>query len=118
MAHAASRHAGNDPQPDAQGADTEIVVRDFCAAVERHMKTATPLPVDDRLLAAALIAAARAYSARVENEMRAIPLDFRSVTGTEAGTAVTALMRAADLNLLDLAMWFHRPDTAESERQQ
>lgn len=67
-------------------------------------------PVGDEALRRLLTAAVRAYAAKVEAEEREIaPFLAGRVTPTEAVIAACAMIRAVDLNLFDVAMWFRRP---------
>ena len=64
---------------------------------------------DARDIATVLGAAARLYSARVERDGVAFPpVERDALTATETVTLVSELLRAADLNVFDLAMWFRR----------
>jgi hypothetical protein len=58
-------------------------------------------------LAAAFAALARLSAARAEQEP-ALPVARDALTATETVTVVSGLLRAADLNVFDLAMWFRR----------
>ena len=58
----------------------------------------------------ALTSAVKRYAARVENAGYAAPVvEKHSITATEAVLAICELMRAADLNPFDVAMWYRRP---------
>ena len=58
----------------------------------------------------ALTDAVRRYAARVESTGCAAPVvEKNSITATEAVLAICELMRAADLNPFDVAMWYRRP---------
>jgi hypothetical protein len=61
-------------------------------------------------LARWMTAAVRTYSARCEQQ-RAAPsvVQPNALTATEVVTVVSELIRAADMNLFDVAMWFRRP---------
>jgi hypothetical protein len=64
---------------------------------------------DAKDVATVLAAAARLYSARVERDGAAFPpVERDALTATETVTLVSGLLRAADLNVFDLAMWFRR----------
>lgn len=56
-------------------------------------------------------AAVKAYAARYEacGGATAPPIDRGRVSATEVVIVASELMRAQDLNLLDVAMWFGRP---------
>jgi hypothetical protein len=61
--------------------------------------------VPEQQLAAAFAALARLSAARGEHEL---PVARDALTATETVTVVSGLLRAADLNVFDLAMWFRR----------
>jgi hypothetical protein len=63
--------------------------------------------VPQQQLAAAFAALARLAAARAEQEP-ALPVARDALTATETVTVVSGLLRAADLNVFDLAMWFRR----------
>jgi hypothetical protein len=83
---------------------------DFCAAAEAALAKAEPGAVPDEALRRVLTAAVRLYAAKVEDGGAEIPpFDEGTVTATETVVASCAMIRAADLNLFDVAMWFRRP---------
>jgi len=56
-----------------------------------------------------MTAAVRAYAAKAEiEEVREAPVDADQVTATDVVVVVSELLRAVDLNLFDLAMWYRR----------
>ena len=58
----------------------------------------------------ALTSAVKRYAARVETSGCETPVvEKNSITATEAVLAICELMRAADLNPFDVAMWYRRP---------
>jgi hypothetical protein len=61
--------------------------------------------IPEQQLAAAFTALARLSAARGEHEL---PVARDALTATETVTVVSGLLRAADLNVFDLAMWFRR----------
>jgi hypothetical protein len=63
--------------------------------------------VPEPQLAAAFAALARLSAARAEQEP-VLPVARDALTATETVTVVSGLLRAADLNVFDLAMWFRR----------
>jgi uncharacterized protein YcfJ len=64
---------------------------------------------DAKDIATVLGAVARLYAARVERDGAAFPpVERDALTATETVTLVSELLRAADLNVFDLAMWFRR----------
>lgn len=57
----------------------------------------------------ALTACVKAYAARAEKTGEEIvPFNDASVNATEAVTAACAMIRAVNLNLFDVALWFGR----------
>ena len=86
----------------------------FCAAVEGALKRGEPQAISDAALRRVLTAAVRVYAAKAEDLGREIaPFLDNAVTATETVTAACAMIRAADLNLFDVAMWFRRPVASE-----
>jgi hypothetical protein len=86
----------------------------FCAAVETALKRGEPQAISDASLRRVLTAAVRVYAAKAEDLGREIaPFLDNAVTATETVTAACAMIRAADLNLFDVAMWFRRPVAGE-----
>lgn len=58
-----------------------------------------------------LSAAVKEYAARFERDGHALdpPVDRHAVTATEVVIVASELIRAVDLNLFDVAMWYRRP---------
>ena len=82
----------------------------FCSAVDAALKRGTPGAISDDALRRVLTAAVKIYAAKAEAAAGEIPpFDKHDVTATEAVTTVCAMIRAVDLNLFDVAMWFRRP---------
>jgi hypothetical protein len=67
-----------------------------------------PDAVPDDLLRNTFAAAVKVYAAKAERRGELAPFADGAVTATESVVAACALIRAADLNLFDVAMWFHR----------
>jgi len=59
-----------------------------------------------------LHATVKEYAARVEAGDDLPLIDRNRLTATEAVVVATELIRAMDLNLFDVAMWFRRPVAA------
>ena len=58
----------------------------------------------------ALTSAVKNYAAHVDSSGSAAPLmEKNAITATEAVLAICELMRAADLNPFDVALWYRRP---------
>jgi len=68
-----------------------------------------PDAISDDLLRKTLAAAVKVYAAKAERRGGALaPFNEGTVNATESVVAACALIRAADLNMFDVAMWFHR----------
>jgi hypothetical protein len=78
------------------------------AALERGRPDAIP----DDVLREVLTAAVKVYAAKVERRGELAPFAEDAVTATETVVTACAMIRAAELNLFDVAMWFHRPSRA------
>lgn len=85
----------------------------FCAAVERAIISNRPEDISQETLSHVLRAAVRAFAFKTEKSGQFLePYEKGSVSATETVMAVTAIIRAADLNLWDVAMWFNRAGSA------
>jgi hypothetical protein len=83
---------------------------DFCAAVRDALKRGEPDAISDRVLQKVLTAAVKVYAAKVERRGHDVPpFPPNAVTATESVVAACGMIRAADLNMFDVAIWFHRP---------
>jgi hypothetical protein len=81
----------------------------FAAMAAAALARGEPDAVPDDLLRKTLAAAVKVYAAKAERRGGALaPFADGAVTATESVVAACALIRAADLNLFDVAMWFHR----------
>ena len=88
--------------------------RDFCAAARAALKRGEPDAISDRALQQVLAAAVRVYAANVERRGHEVaPYAQGAVTATETVVAACGMIRAADLNMFDVAIWFHRPPGIE-----
>lgn len=86
----------------------------FAAAARAALRRGDPDAVSDRSLQQVLAAAVRLYAAKVErrgHEVAPYPPD--AVTATETVVAACGMIRAAGLNMFDVAIWFHRPPGIE-----
>jgi len=87
---------------------------DFCAAARDALKRGEPDAIPDKTLQQVLSAAVKVYAAKVErrgHEVTPFPQD--TVTATETVVTACGMIRAADLNMFDVAIWFHRPPGIE-----
>ena len=82
---------------------------DFVEAADRALSTDRLEQVSDADLEAIMTAAIRLYAAKADVEnSQARPVTPELVTPTDIVVTVSALIRAAGLNLWDLSMWFNR----------
>ena len=89
---------------------TEQAAAEFCQAVTASLQSGELDAVPDDLLRRVLTAAVKAYAAKVEAAGGELPpFDPDAVTATETVVTACAMIRAADLNLFDIAMWYQRP---------
>jgi hypothetical protein len=101
------RAAKPDPAPSGEVRDPGA---EFCAVVDAALKRGEPQAIPDDMLRRVLTAAVKAYAAKAEGaEGEFTPFEANAVTATETVVAACAMIRAADLNLFDVAMWFRRP---------
>jgi hypothetical protein len=83
---------------------------DFSARVQLALDRAEPDAIPDQELKKVFAAAVKCYAAKAERrggELKPFPEGV--ITATETVVAACAMIRAADLNIFDVAMWFHRP---------
>jgi len=87
---------------------------DFCAIARTALKRGEPDAISDRALQDVLTAAVKVYAAKVERRGHDVaPFAQGAVTATETVVTACGLIRAADLNMFDVAIWFHRPPGIE-----
>jgi len=98
----AGKRAQKASRPQAPGA--------FCTRVREALKRGAPDAIPDRELQQVLTAAAKIYAAKVERRGHDVaPFAPGAVTATETVVTACGMIRAADLNMFDVAIWFHRP---------
>ena len=87
---------------------------DFCAAARDALKRGEPDAISDKTLQQVLTAAVKVYAAKVERRGHDVaPFPQHAVTATETVVTACGMIRAADLNMFDVAIWFHRPPGIE-----
>ncbi len=80
----------------------------FAAAAERALAAGTDVASTD--IERAMSAAVKLYAAKTESEEPpAPPVASDRVTPTEVVVVVSEMLRAVDVSLFDLAMWYRRP---------
>jgi hypothetical protein len=87
---------------------------DFCALARGALDRGEPDAIPDTTLQQVLTAAVKVYAAKVERRGHDVaPFAPGTVTATETVVTACGLIRAADLNMFDVAIWFHRPPGIE-----
>lgn len=91
------------------GAEFGRVAAAFVETAERMLASGGAAGADMAHLAAALTAAMKLYAVRAEGEAAPpAPVLSDRITPTEVVVVVSETMRAVDLNLFDLSMWYRR----------
>ena len=101
----AARHGG------AQ-ADLAAAAGAFAAAAERALAGGEHSQIAGAEVERAMTAAVKLYAARTEalsDEAPAPPVSAEKVTPTEVVVVVSEMLRAVDVSVFDLAMWYRRP---------
>jgi hypothetical protein len=113
MAKAAQRKTARRAAKPARNGRTAKAA-DFCATARAALKRGEPDAISDKTLQQVLTAAVKVYAAKVERRGHDVaPFAQGAVTATETVVAACGLIRAADLNMFDVAIWFHRPPGIE-----
>ena len=81
---------------------------DFVEAAELALASGKLDAVSDAELEGVMTAAVRLYAAKAESDTPPAVVAPERVTPTDIVVTVSALIRAARLNLWDLSMWFNR----------
>ena len=81
---------------------------DFIEAAERALASGKLDGVSDAELERVMTAAVRLYAAKAEADEPPAVVTPEHITPTDVVVTVSALIRAAGLNLWDLSMWFNR----------
>jgi hypothetical protein len=101
-------------KPSRHSARNGVKSADFCAAARDALKRGEPDAISDKTLQQVLTAAVKVYAAKVERRGHdVLPFPQHAVTATETVVTACAMIRAADLNMFDVAIWFHRPPGIE-----
>src|SRR5580700_1769450 len=101
-------------KPGRRVARSDAKPADFCAAARDALKRGEPDAISDKTLQQVLTAAVKVYAAKVERRGHdVVPFPQHAVTATETVVTACAMIRAADLNMFDVAIWFHRPPGIE-----
>jgi hypothetical protein len=98
----------------ARKAARQTAPADFCAQARDALKRGEPDAISDKALQQVLTAAVKIYAAKVERRGHDVaPFRSGAITATETVVTACGLIRAADLNMFDVAIWFHRPPGIE-----
>jgi hypothetical protein len=90
--------------------DIPTLAAQFDGAVTTALRHGDVRAIPEDALRQVLTAAVKAYAAKAEAlEAEFAPFQPDAVTATEVAVVACAMIRAADLNLFDIAMWFGRP---------
>jgi hypothetical protein len=109
----ATRSAKRSTRP-RKSAHNVVRSADFCAAARDALKRGEPDAISDQTLQQVLTAAVKIYAAKVERRgYDVVPFPQHAVTATETVVTACGIIRAADLNMFDVAVWFHRPQGIE-----
>ena len=87
----------------------EDIAAEFCRSVTAVLQSGETDAIPTDALRHVLTVAVKAYAAKAEATPELAPFEADAVTATETVVTVCAMIRAADLNLFDIAMWFQRP---------
>jgi len=80
----------------------------FVAAAERALASGDISRISSAELERVMTAAVRLYAAKTEAEGEQPPVTPERVTPTDIVVTVSAMLRAAGMNIWDLSMWFRR----------
>ena len=101
---------GASPPGGARQAEFAAAAGAFAAAAERALAGGECSQIAGGDLARAMSAAVKLYAAKTEaEEAPAPPVSAENVTPTEVVVVVSEMLRAVDVSLFDLAMWYRRP---------
>ncbi|AMS44569.1 hypothetical protein Amn_pa01660 (plasmid) [Aminobacter sp. Y103A] len=91
------------------GAGFSAAAAAIAASAEEALASGTLDRVSEADIAVALTALGKLYATKVEKSDKIFPpVGQDALTATETAVLVSELLRAADLNVFDLAMWFRR----------
>jgi Flp pilus assembly protein TadG len=95
------------------GAEFHGLAEAFAAAAARALADGNSSRIASGDLEQALTAAIKLYAAKAEAEGQCpAPVAADKITPTEVVLVVSELLRAADISLFDLAMWYRRGERA------
>jgi hypothetical protein len=80
----------------------------FVEAAERALAAGDTTRISSAEIERVMTAAVRLYAAKTEAEGEQPPVSAERVTPTDIVVTVSAMLRAAGMNIWDLSMWFRR----------
>ena len=90
--------------------ELRILVEAFSDAAERALSSGDFSGVTSSDLERVITSAVKLYAAKSEvDETLAAPISAERATPTEVVVVVSEMLRAVNLNVFDLAMWYRRP---------
>lgn len=93
------------------------VAAEFRTYIDQMISSGAVQDIPDDVLQSVMTSAVKAYAMKVEKTERDFdPFDARLITATEGATVACAMIRAVDLNMFDMALWFNRPGHDEGQR--
>jgi hypothetical protein len=95
--------------PSERLVEFDAMAAAFQQAADAAREESNTSAVGPEALTRVLTAAIKLYAAKIEAEGAAFPpVSAEKITPTEIVVFVSEAMRAADLNLFDLSMWYRR----------
>ena len=92
------------------GVELPILVEAFTSIAERALSSGDFSGITSSELEQIITAAVKLYAAKAEvEETLAAPISAERTTPTEVAVIVSEMLRAVNLNVFDLAMWYRRP---------
>ncbi len=91
--------------------DDTRALRELCARLDAKCAEQETADVPDELVTALLTSATSLFRATTHEGGRSIPAfaESSAVPATSVVVAVSAMLRAVNMNPFDLSMWFNRP---------
>jgi len=101
---------GIGPSTAVAGEEFSPLAEAFAGMAERTLSSRDFSRIANSDLERVITAAVKLYAAKAEaEETVAAPVSAEKVTPTEVVVVVSEMLRAVNLSLFDLAMWYRRP---------
>jgi hypothetical protein len=102
--------SGIGPSAAVAGEEFSPLAEAFAGMAERTLSSGDFSRIASTELERVITAAVKLYAAKAEvEETLAAPVSAEEVTPTEVVVVVSEMLRAVNLSLFDLAMWYRRP---------